>query len=255
MKIRQLLEADIYRFQSEWLNQTDEPVIQMAGRDNRRPIGSSPYQAYVMALGMELNGIECPRRWRSTFATTNIDGNEFLSGHTENMRTAIRKLNLPAGTKIGTITDDFNTQHLEGQQAGHGMYYCSGEIIKHLNGKQDPVSNQLRQQVEQWRTAYFNVEDESVASDRGYEMFKALAPAMDKIIMQDAVDVRWLPALIVEFGSITNAIKECHQKDMSSGLVRVFDSVDAIPDSKLGLEVWFEGDYTAELVDWNNQEK
>lgn len=247
MLIKTLLEADAYRFQPEWKN-VDDPVIHMTARTTRKS-SSSTFEAYGLAYGMELNGVDCPRRWKSTFATTNPGKSHFMTW-SRGADQGTRKLNIPAGVKVAAVEDDFN-MHGHFTSVLVNLNSSMYDITQNLEFKlaDDPDNNELKSLIHdttEWRKSYLALYVEQ-ASDPGYDWFKELLDDYDKVIHMVIIGSQLVPKEILGFGSLKAALKDQVENVLDVQKVRVFDSIEQVPEGQ-ALEVWFEGDYDAQLI-------
>lgn len=243
MKIQCLLEAEAFRFQREWSGISD-PVINMKGRTHRES-SSSPFEAYALAYGMELNNKECPRRWRSTFATTNPDQSHYMKY--EGGKDGLRKLILPPNTKVGSVANDFNYMPAFVPEI-RGMTSSIGDIrvtVSEMTKKPDANPNLLKLLA---RVISLSKSIHSmfggIASDEGYEQFKQIVDNYDRIIMLPFIPNSAIPDEILGFGAMKACIQDRIENVIDVGRVEVFDSLEDVP-SDHGREIWFEGDYQA----------
>lgn len=244
MKIQQLLEADAYRFQPDWVN-NEEPNIHMTARASRKS-SSSPIEAYGLAYGMELNGVECPRRWKSTFATTNPRKSHFMN-YVD--KAGLRKLAIPNGAKVATVENDFN-MHSNFSSSLINLNSSMHDIATSLQYKlnDDPNLTELKSvihDIQEWRKAYLTLYKED-GSDAGYEWFKELLEDYDKVIQMDVVGRHLIPDEILGMGTAKAAIRDQIENVLDSHRVRVFNSIDEVPAGSF--EVWFEGEYAAQAL-------
>lgn len=246
MKIQCLLEADAFRFQRDWSGNTD-PVINMKGRTHRES-SSSPFEAYALAYGMELNNKECPRRWRSTFATTNPGQSHYMQF--EGGQDGLRKLILPTGTKVGSVANDFNYMPPLVPEI-RGMASSIGDIrvtVSEMTKKPDADPNlmKLLARVTSLSKSIHSMFG-GIASDEGYEQFKQIVDNYDRIIMLPFIPHSIIPDEILGLGTMKAYIQDRIENAIDVGRVEVFDSLEAVP-SDHGREIWFEGDYQAVLI-------
>lgn len=247
MLIRTLLEADAYRFQSEWVGKTDH-VIRMRARKSRKP-NSSPIEAYGLAYGMELNGVDCPKRWKSTFATTHPGKSHYMK-YAGTKDSGLRKLIIPNGVRVAAIVDDFNTHpHFTSvlTTINGSMYDIMHNLQLQL--KDDPSKSELKSlihDIEEWRKAFITLHHEEV-SDAGYDWFKDLLGDYDKVIQMDVVRHQLVPDQILGFGTLKAALKDQIENVLDTQRIRVFDSIEQVPNDT-GYEIWFEGPYEAEVL-------
>lgn len=246
MQILHLLEAEAYRYQAEWESKTD-PVLHVPGRVSRRSASAS-YEAYGLALGMELNNVQCPRRWKSTFATTNPNKSHYMSieGRPEGMR----RLEIPKGVKIAAVVDDFN-MHESFSSVLYIGYKAMCKIQEAINEKlqSDPTNQDLKNlhaKVKLWGDGFSTLFLEE-SSDVGYDWFKELVEEFDEIIQLDIVDSQLIPEQILGFGTLKGALQNQIENILDVQKVQVFNSIDDVPNAT-GLEIWFEGDYEAHLL-------
>lgn len=247
MKIQSLLEADAFRFQRDWSG-NQEPVINMTGRDSRES-SSSPYEAYALAYGMELNNKECPRRWRSTFATTNVNQSYYMKYEAEK-GSGLRKLVLPPNTKVGSVADDFNAMpalvpEVRLMSASIGDIRVTISDLAKKEGADPNLAKLLERMVAMSKSihAMFG----GTASDEGYARFKQIVDNYDRIIVLPLVPHSDVPDEILGYGTMKACIQDRIENVLDVGKIEVFDSLEAVP-SDHGREIWFEGDYQAVLI-------
>lgn len=213
MKIKQLLEADLFRYQSEWV---DKPgSFHMKGRTSREVSGNI-LDAYALAYAMEKLGVDCPRRWRSTFCTTDTLDSMFMQQMFADMA-GVREVIIPKGTKVGACLDDFN-----------GMSYGAGMIdfamLQYFFPDEMVIINDLK------------LLRRGPCSDSGYRDFVDCVTQLDALETNEEFIERYGYSTLTEY--IVNDWKQAIDK----GHIMVFNGAESVPDGK-NLEVWFEGDY------------
>ena len=233
MKIENLFEANLYRVDPRW-NDLTPSKFTVTGRTSRTSKGSTPLAAYMFQYACEILGIDCPRRWKSTFCTTDPKSSSYLmiSKSTKlNTVRNLRKITVPTGTSLAYINDDFNMTSISGSWAN------AMERVQ-------TVINRMR--TVQSASDIVDVSDSVVGElsnvnmvqdDSKYESFKQWVEQIDAA------------AVANNLPSVTDLIKQSYAPTLTDiGEFGVVDSPRAIPKTTTGFEVWFEGDYEASRI-------
>lgn len=238
MHILQLIEASLYRHQPSW-ETDDRPVLYVKGRTERNS-SSSPTAYYAIAYGAEKLGVKCPRRWRSTFCTTDPSQSSFFGEWNEN--TGVREIQIPPNTPVAACEDDYNYMPSVVDAMEH---YELHNTIRNIGAtKYGPEHDQtaITEKVGQAMRALLAIEVRS-GSDQGYGQFVAMMAILDELaaLVPDTMQEEFDGA--TSFTEIVlRDVKEAFGKD-----ILLFDDVSQIPEGK-NYEVWFEGDYEAHLA-------
>lgn len=214
MKIQQLLiEADLFRFQRRWAK-TQDPVIYIKQRPEGRDSSAPALETFGFHYGLTKLGLKLPRRWASTFCTTDPSESTFFSeGGVD--EAGVRRIVVPGDRQCGWVVDDFN--------GGEGGYGISDIVQQYLEAVGDPnLAEDMQQYAQTHRT-----------DDQGYYDFADLMEYADEV----ANGGTSLTSLIVS-----------HYKALINKQAIGVATVDQLP-SNGGVEVWFEGDYEAHKVD------
>lgn len=261
MNIQQLLrEADIYRMQLSW-SENKTPVIYMKGRTQREST-SMAIEPYALAYGCELLDISCPKRWRSTFATTSPTESAYVQSDPSD-DPSIRKI-VGASGPFAAVHDDFNMDtsltpscrrlisiiHTIANE--YVFQYATGV---HRDAAVDELYDRLGAASEAFTAVGIHTR---ATSDGGYEQFKQAVRMYDQIaerLMGIETAVHAMKRLYADAGadqllanpSVSAAIKQDVQNAISQNKLQIFNTLDDIPTGK-NLEVWFEGDYEAHMI-------
>lgn len=261
MNIQQLLrEADIYRMQMSWFaNKT--PVIYMKGRTQRTST-SMAIEPYALAYGCELSGVSCPKRWRSTFASTSPTESTYIQSDPR-VDPSIRKI-VGASGPFAAVQDDFNVDVSltpSCRRLISIIHTVANEYVFQYTTREhrDTDVNELYDLLGAASEAFTAVGIHTrLISDSGYEQFKQAVHMYDQIaerLMGIDSAVRAMKHLYADAGadqllanpSVSAAIRQDVQNAISHNKLQIFNTLDDIPTGK-NLEVWFEGDYEAHMV-------
>ena len=77
MRIDKLLERDLYRYQDGWVDNSS-PVINVPTRNTASRVASSNVIGYHLQMWAEAKGVVMPRRWCSSFATTDTNASLYF---------------------------------------------------------------------------------------------------------------------------------------------------------------------------------
>lgn len=224
MQIRQLIEANLYRMDDRWRdNQT--PVIRGTGRESRTSIASTPYDVYMFTYACELLGVDCPRRWKSTFCTTDPCESSFLclpKRHKITKYPEVRQI-VPATNRLAYVADDFNMSDFQ-------------RSVRRVTSKVDSVARLLyidgvydEENLSKFKSRILEQNDGS------YEQFKQGIQQLDRVAREHG-----------HVESIINLIKHEFSEVLSDrDEFGVVSSVESIPEGNF--EVWFEGEYEAHI--------
>lgn len=245
MRIQDLLEATLYRYQPEWKAEDLPPVIHMKGRAERES-SSSSFDIYGVAAALEFAGIDCPRRWRSTFVTTNPDDSMFMKYMDD--KSGMRQVIIPPNVKLGGVANDFNANKTF-VPALYRVGMSTRTIVESLKYKQQtPDVTNLLQTIYDWTDRWDELYFGKIRNDQSYDEFKKCVVEFDQIVMNDLVDAASVDPAIIGEGSLKNALVVEIQRALDDGRLFVFNSVDDVPETEKGLELWFEGDYEAREI-------
>lgn len=232
MKIKSLLaeRAKLYRFQKEWKN-NPQRIIQVNGREERR--ASSPMlPAYCFAYAHDMQGIAAPRRWKSSFATTNAEESTYISYQKDNgAGSGIREVILKPGTVVGWVEDDFNRRGLGVDASIYTVKHKLKGYIEAIGVKQ-PAGKKVAETLDKFSVAY-----ETKGYDYGYEQFVEAIAEIDQYI-ENGVDLG-------VGGLLSDAIAAAVESRIKAGTHGV-DVIENIPSGNY--EIWFEGPYEAREV-------
>lgn len=244
MDIRTLLEVTAYRIQGSWVN-NDEPTIRMTGREARRA-HSGAAEAYALAYGMESIGIDCPARWRSTFATTAPNQSYFMSHMGSE---GIRKIRRLSSGPVGAVYDDFNAGMIVfGAASNNGgrvedmLDYLVTAINAGEFGERQQHQHILdlaNEGYQDWGYVCYS----SSTNDHGYEKFRRAVARIDRVMELAAPLSDAFTKYTNRNKNVTAWIVEDIRRMMDRKLIAVFPSLEETPQENL--EVWFEGDYEA----------
>ena len=225
MQIRQLIEATLYRMDDRWRDDPNTPVIRGTGRESRTSIASTSYDVYVFTYACELNGIDCPRRWKSTFCTTDPCESSFLclpDQHKLSKYPEIRQI-VPASNKLAYVADDFNMSNFQRNVRRISSKVDSIARLLHIDGVYD------EQLLSKFKSR--NLEQ----TDGLYEQFKQGLLQLDRLAREHQHVDSIIELIKQEFSEVLSDRSE----------FGVVSSVEAIPDGNF--EVWFEGEYEAHI--------
>lgn len=230
MKIQRLIETDLFRADDRWVGDERDTFV-VLGRTSRTPVGSFVSSALLLAYACELNNIDCPRRWRSTFCTSSPHKSTFLSlSRRTDLRDEpnLRRIVPREGTKLAYVYDDFNLSELVTSiESVVGQVITTiSELI--LSGAVD--SSDVPNFKEKYRV-YDVIQNDSL-----YEEFKRDWVTLSEIIAAHRPE---LSLLRTAKECITNALRN----DAQFGVV---DSIDDVPSGNY--EVWFEGEYEVHKI-------
>lgn len=238
MHILQLIEATLYRHQSSW-ESNDQPVLYIKGRAERKS-SSSPTAYYAIAYGAEKLGVKCPRRWRSTFCTTDPSASSFFGEWNENE--GIREIQIPPNTVVAACIDDYNYMPSVVDAMDH---YELHDSLRNLGATEYGPEHDRATIVEKVGEAMraLLAIDIRVGSDDGYEQFVSMMTVLDQL-------AALIPDVIREEFDGASSFTELVIRDVKAAFgkdILLFNDASQIPEGQ-NYEVWFEGDYEAHLT-------
>lgn len=217
MKIQQLLETDLFRYQYEW-EEKRQQVIQMparAGRDS-----SSALTTYSVHYALSKLGINAPKRWNSSYAATNVADNLYLA---DMEGPGLRRVVIPGDRPVGFVEGDFN----EHEYNGFSAIDIATKIFNFLHDlKQQPGHEDLDPLLGR----IINIMDVNASNDEGYQQFSQLVADLDQI----------LPTL--NQPTFAEQIVPAIKKYVDTGVLGA-TTYAHLPEGDF--EVWFEGPYEA----------
>lgn len=224
MKIQQLIETDLFRYQYEWENKNDE-IIHMEPRIGRQS-NSIAIVGYSVHYALNRLGINVPKRWNSTFAASDVEDNIFLQDQGGD---GIRKVVIPEDRVVGYVEGDFN----ESKYGHFDALKFPMEIQRELHqikGLSLQQANKIAEMTEGLHTAA----ETTLTNDEGYEEFVLMVGEMDKLLES------------FKLHTYTTRMVAAVNKFVVS------KKIGAAPFAHLpegAWEVWFEGAYEAHRDD------
>lgn len=240
MNILDLLEAELYRYQQEWEN-AEEPVIQMQGRESRSTLNGWVVNAYGMHYALTKLGYDVPKRWKSSFCTTDAKKSMYINMVDDKHLTGLRLVVVPQDRECGWVRNDFNNSmsmsfldtmlsmisNLERWQQNFSIFQKENPEVYAQFGKLKDMGNAFQKT--------------NKLSDEGYAKFVEYVTAFDAIC--DKIQ----PSQDLTGGNATNTWIPHVKSLVDDGFIGVA-TVGSLPD-RPNLEVWFEGPYEAHKVD------
>lgn len=251
MHVRKILgEADLYRHQANWKGDKT-PSIRVPGRESRK-MSSSAVTSFGVYYGFSKLGIRIPKRWKSSFATTDPTNSYFIGyfikrdnitqfDHT----TGIRQVVIPPGTEVGWVRDDFNTanelKHLDWDWVDviQQIRSTAEKAMQSQSDNSDQLFSELIELNQEMNSMYTSTR---TGTDGAYEKFVGL---IDRI---DSLDIQ----LNLSSPTLSDRIVDIIKKAIADGAIGA-TVVEDIPDGNF--EVWFEGEYDAVLATDNSKRK
>lgn len=230
MHIRNLLERDLYRYNHKW-EDNDEPTLLIpAGRGWRS--SSSNVIAYNIQLWAEAKGVNMPRRWHSTFTTTDTEDSLFFGS--TGFAKGTRKVEIPLDTTVGWVRDDLNVHH------GLTCLYTLRELVQDL--EDDELLGEYNAFVRDGGDEY-----QFAISDAGYQAYKVFIAKIDWALESVDPERRRLALAL-------GGMEESVAASLVNGIQKMVDQkiMGCCPLSEVphpgGFEVWFEGPFKAHVI-------
>lgn len=226
MKIQTLLETDLFRNQNEWFF-SEESIIHVPARQGR--VGhASPCVPYGVTYALAKCGVRVPKRWNSSFATTDPQQSIFVS---KRLRGATRKVIIPPKTRVGFVKSDFNDDDLHEEFGMNQLMRKCGDMVyeTETTGKRD-IS--IKKMLLKWVSEYLMAG--SKQDDVEYKSFVKLAKSLD--------------IFFTKFNqpTYTERAVELIKPFLENKTIGVATAATAPTGD---YEVWFEGPYDAEKIE------
>lgn len=235
MKITNLLaEAELFRYQHEWEDKDGTPVIHMKGRTSRHS-NSPNVGLYAWSYAMERMGVNCPKRWRSTFCTTDTGGSSFFGE--AGFADGIREIIIPDGTPVAVCVDDYNYNRNPTEA------FSPQDLMNDLTNFRDSSSaNEQTAETVSQAAQLLGKCNHGEGNDEGFEVFTKFLSILDKLAAEQ-MDVMME---LHNNASYTSLLLQQAKEALDKKVIQVFPSASLIPNDD-SFEVWFEGDYEAHL--------